>query len=173
VSVLLGKVRRAVDPQWALLVCALPLALLVFRARGGSLAEGEDIYVRFTLITADQTAAMCAAPEPIFGRSCGYRAPEPRPADAAEAGALQPFSTIGGGLYLVEDLFKSPALVARVQKEPPQGKNPKQLKRFEARCGLRLLGRAKSVHIRFGPTARWGAAPNLWVGVPHDCKVIG
>lgn len=171
-SNLLGKLR-AVDPQWALLACALPLALLLFQARGAELAAGEDIYVRFTLITADATAAMCAAPAPIFGRSCAYRDPVLRPKEAPVPGALQPFSTLGGGLYLVEDLFADPALVARVALEPPAGKPLKQLKRFEARCGLRLLGRAPSVHIRFNPSAPWGATPELWVGVAHDCKVIG
>ena len=172
-SNLLGTIRRTVDPQWAMLVCAVPLAVLLSNARGGVLAPGEDIYVRFTLITADQTAAMCAAAEPIFGRECGYRTPERWPTGAAKAGSLQPFSTVGGGLYLVDGLFEDPAIVARVKSEPPQGIPPKRLKRFEARCGLRLIGRAPPVHIRFGSAAPWGKAPSMWVGVPHDCKVLG
>jgi len=156
-----------------MLAFALPLAVLLFQARGSSLAVGEDIEVRFTLITADRTATMCASPESIFGRFCGYRSVPSAVAQPPRSGALQPFSTIGGRLYLVENLFAEPALVARVALEPPAGKDPKHLRRFEARCGLRLLGKVSSVHIRFTPAGPWGMAPTLWVGVPHDCKVIG
>jgi hypothetical protein len=164
---------RAVDPQWLMLAGALPLGLLLYWARGSTLAEGQEIYVHFSLSTADKTAAMCATPEPIFERACRYRSPDQSASDGDRASKLQPFGTTRGVIYLVDDLFADPAVAARFASEPPQGKSNKQLKRFEARCSLRLLGRAPPVHIRWGKTTRWATPPRLWVGVPSDCTVIG
>ena len=167
------SVRLRVDPQWAMLACALPLAAVLFLARGGKLASGEEVRVRFTLITLDKTAAMCAAPQPIFGHECRYRAPDAARPDQPRT-TLQPFASVHGGpIYLVDDLFAEPAIAARYRSEPPGGKPWQSLRRFEARCSLRLLGRAPPLQIRFGHDAQWMRAPELWVGQPVRCRVIG
>jgi hypothetical protein len=159
--------------QWLLVVAALGLAPWLLSIRGSPAGPGSVVEAPLTLITADKHDLSCALHAPPRGYRCGYLQPGvPAPADASSA-LLQPFVSLDRQMFLLPNLFAERNLARRYLDELPLGKPRDQLRRFTARCQLRLVGQITSAFVRFGPDAGWGSAPPLFIADVLSCRVEG
>jgi hypothetical protein len=65
-------------------------------------------------------------------------------------------------MYLVPGLFTQPAVQERYKTDPPEGKERDRLKRFTAKCNLKIIGKLGGVRVRWLATGTW-SAPLFWV----------
>jgi hypothetical protein len=158
---------------WLLVAAAIVVAMIVFMRRepssGG--AAGTVVNADITLLTSDKNDVDCAAPKGVDAYHCGFTDPK-APFQVDEAKKLRPYFTVDRRLFLVPGLFQQPALDQRVQSEPPN-KPRDQLKRFTARCKLKLMGELDNVRYRWTQTADWSAPAKVQVAEPSDCKIEG
>ena len=89
----------------------------------------------------------------------------------APAQILAPYVTTERALYLVPGLFTQPAVAARLAAEPPEDRPIESLRRFTARCQLRLIERVEGVKLRWAHGGPFGAPEAAWAGEPQNCRV--
>jgi len=171
--------KRGSAAQSWLLLGGLLLGLVLWSIRGIS-GDGQSVVMKpgmvvdapFTLLTVDGDNLVCAMKEGIKGNACLYSSPgRPNvpvpPADKT----LAPYLTTQRELFLVAGLFAQPAVAARYQQEPPQGKAISSLKRFTAECKIKLLGEVEP-RLRWAPEGSWGPPAPVWAAVPVKCRVV-
>jgi len=158
---------------WLLVAAAIVVAMVLFMRREPSTgaAAGSVVNADITLITSDKSDVDCAAPKGLEAYHCGFKDPK-APFQIDEAKKLKPYFTVDRRLFLVPGLFQQPAIDQRFQSEPPN-KPRDQLKRFTARCKLKLLGELDSVRYRWTQTAEWSPPAKVQVAEPSDCKIEG
>ena len=170
----LSLVRRPRLVQWGLVALAVPVAAILWHARG-EVSPSDSIVRRITLVTLDRDTLTCALNRDVEGYRCRYHHPGRRwrrdrhPPPAAQ---LAPYVTTDRMLLLVPGLFTLPELERRYHAEPPRGKLRETLRRFEAECRLQMVEKLDSVHVRFGRRAKWAIEKDVWVAVPLSCRVI-
>ena len=89
-----------------------------------------------------------------------------------EQNKLKPYYTADRHLYLIPGLFLQPAVQERFKKEPPD-KPRDLLKRFTAKCNLKIAGKVGGVRVRWLATGTWGNPEEVEVATVIDCKVDG
>lgn len=132
---------------------------------------GDVVAAEITLITSDRTDVECAAANGIGEYRCGY-SDENTPAKGEEKNTLRPYYTVDRHLYLVPGLFLNPAVQERFKSELPD-KPRDLLKRFSARCNLKLLGKVAGVRVRWIANSPWNPADEVDAATVVDCKVDG
>ena len=86
---------------------------------------------------------------------------------------LKPYYTTDRHLYLVPGLFQQSALEQRYRTEQPEGKRRDSLKRFTAKCNLKIAGKLEGVKVRWVPASAWSNPEEVEVATVVDCKVDG
>jgi hypothetical protein len=161
--------RRA---EWLVLIAGALLAWPIWSFRGAVHEPGEVVDASLTLITSDHDQLSCAL-QASFGKyRCEFPSPKhawPDPPTPEEQ--LVPYYSVDSRLYLIPALFHQPALAARYVQEPPARIAIRQLRRFIARCKLRLVGEAVGVRARWLRNARWRSEPDGWVAEALSCEL--
>ena len=102
---------------------------------------------------------------------CGF-SDENMPWHGEEQNKLKPFYTTDRHLYLIPGLFLAPALQERFKAEPPD-KPRDLLKRFTAKCNLKVAGKVGGVRVRWLASGTWSNPEEVEVATVIDCKVEG
>jgi hypothetical protein len=160
--------RRA----WIVVALGALGALALWNWRGTWNKPGATMEAAITLVTSDREDLSCGLDQAIGSLRCQYQtsgAPAAPPVDRRDR--LAPYMTVSRQMLLVPALFDQPAIAARYQQEPPAGVPRQQLRRFVARCRLRLIDTVDSLMVRWVPGAAWSPASNAWVAQPTDCRV--
>lgn len=126
----------------------------------------------FTLVTSDRADVDCVAAKAIQGFHCGFSS-ETTPWQIEEQTKLKPYYTADRHLYLVPGLFLQPAILSRYQGEVPDNKPREQLKRFTARCQIKVIGKLAGVRTHWLANSAWSNPEEVDVGLVSDCKVEG
>jgi hypothetical protein len=132
---------------------------------------GSTVAADITLITSDRGDVDCAAAAGIGEYRCGF-SDENMPWNGDEAKKLKPYYTTDRHLYLVPGLFLQKSLLDRYNSEPPT-KPRDQLKRFTAKCSLKIAGKVGGVKVRWLATGTWSNPEEVEVATVEDCKVEG
>jgi hypothetical protein len=158
---------------WLLVGAAIVVAMILFMRRepATGAAVGSVVNADITLVTSDKNDVECMGPKGLESYHCGFTDAK-TPFQVEEKLKLRPYFTVDRRLFLVPGLFQQPAIDQRVQSEPPN-KPRDQLKRFTARCRLKLLGEIDNVRYRWLQSAEWSPPAKVQVAEPSDCKIEG
>lgn len=132
---------------------------------------GSTVAADITLITSDRANVDCSAATGIGAFNCAF-SDENMARNNDEQNKLKPFYTTDRKLYLIPGLFLTPALADRFKAEPPD-KPRDLLKRFTAKCNLKVLGKVGGVKVRWLATGTWSNPEEVEVASVVDCKVDG
>jgi hypothetical protein len=132
---------------------------------------GSTVSADITLITSDRADVDCAAATGIGEFRCGF-SDESMAWNGDEAKKLKPFYTTDRKLYLIPGLFLNSALQERYNSERPD-KPRDQLKRFTAKCNLKILGKVGGVRVRWLASGTWSNPEEVEAASVVDCKVEG
>jgi hypothetical protein len=122
-------------------------------------------------VTSDRADLDCSSRETIRGFHCGFT-DETTPWPGDEQTKLQPVYTTDRHLYLVPGLFAEPAIRLRYLSEPPS-KPRDDLKRFTAKCRLRVVGTLAGVRTRWLNDGAWTDPQGIEVATISSCEVDG
>jgi hypothetical protein len=146
-------------------------ALAMQRTPQSGNVVGSTVPADITLITSDRADVDCSAGAGIETYRCGFT-DENMPWSGDEKNKLKPFYTTDRHLYLIPGLFLSPAIEARYNSEPPT-KPRDQLKRFTAKCNVKVIGKVANTRVRWLASAAWSNPEEIEVATVVDCKVDG
>ena len=132
---------------------------------------GSTVAADITLITSDRADVDCSAVAGVGAYRCGF-SDENMPWHGEEQNKLKPYYTADRHLYLVPGLFLQPAVQERFKSEPPD-KPRDSLKRFTAKCNLKIAGKVGGVRVRWLSTGAWSNPEEVEVATIIDCKVEG
>jgi hypothetical protein len=152
-------------------VVIIGAALAMQRTPQEPSTPGSTVAADITLITSDRADVDCAAATGIGEFRCGF-SDENMPWNGDEAKKLKPFYTTDRHLYLIPGLFMNPALQDRYKAEPPN-KPRDQLKRFTAKCNLKIAGKVGGTRVRWLASGTWSNPEEAEVATVVDCKVDG
>jgi len=147
------------------------IALAMQRTPGSTSAVGSTVSAEITLITSDRNDVDCAAATGIDPYRCGF-SDESMAWHGDEANKLKPYYTTDRHLYLIPGLFLQPAVQERFKSEPPD-KPRDLLKRFTAKCDLKIIGKVGGTKVRWLATGTWSNPEEVEVATPITCKVEG
>jgi hypothetical protein len=153
-------------------VVVIGAALAMQRTPGAPGAPGGTVAADITLITSDRADVDCSAGAGVAAYRCGF-SDENMPWHGEEQSMLKPFYTTDRHLYLIPGLFLQSALQERFKSEPPEGKPRDQLKRFTAKCNLKVAGKVGGVRVRWLASGAWSNPEEVEVATVVDCKVEG
>ena len=153
-------------------VVIIGVALAVQRTPGSpSSPTGSTVAADITLITSDRADVDCSAVAGVGAYRCGF-SDENMPWHGEEQNKLKPYYTTDRHLYLIPGLFLQPAVQDRFKSEPPD-KPRDLLKRFTAKCNLKIAGKVGGVRVRWIATGTWSNPEEVDVATVVDCKVEG
>jgi hypothetical protein len=132
---------------------------------------GGAVVAELTLTTSDRADVNCLAATGSGDFRCGF-SDQNVAWNGDEQKKLQPFYTHDRHLYLIPGLFLHPALQERFLAEPPD-RSRDLLKRFTAKCNLKVAGTVGGVRVRWLPTGTWSNPEEIEVATVMDCKVDG
>ena len=124
-----------------------------------------------TLVTSDRSDVACVSMKGFQGYYCGFST-EIVNWQGDEQNKLAPYYTVDRHQYLIPGLFLEPAIRARYQSEPPN-KPREQLKRFTARCQIKIVGKLAGVRTHWVANTAWGNPEDIEVGTVSGCKIEG
>jgi hypothetical protein len=124
-----------------------------------------------TLVTSDRSDVACVSLKGFQGYYCGFST-EIVNWQGDEQNKLAPYYTVDRHQYLIPGLFLEPAIRARYQSEPPN-KPREQLKRFTARCQIKIVGKLAGVRTHWVANTAWGNPEDIEVGTVSGCKIEG
>ena len=153
-------------------VVIIGAALAMQRAPGSPGSQSGTVAADITLVTSDRADVDCAAAAGVAAYRCGF-SDESMPWHGEEQNKLKPFYTTDRHLYLIPGLFLAPSLQERFKSEPPDSKPRDQLKRFTAKCNLKIAGKVGGVKVRWLSTGAWSNPEEVEVATVIDCKVEG
>jgi len=152
-------------------VVIIGAALAMQRSPGSEGTPGSTVAADITLITSDRADVDCAAAAGVASYRCGF-SDENMPWHGDEQNKLKPYYTSDRHLYLIPGLFLQPAVQERFKKEPPD-KPRDLLKRFTAKCNLKIAGKVGGVRVRWLSTGTWSNPEEVEVATVLDCKIDG
>ena len=147
-------------------------ALAMQRSPQTPASAGDTVAADITLVTSDRGDVDCAAAGAVEPYRCGFT-DENMPWKGDEQNKLKPFYTVDRHLYLIAGLFVQPSVQERYKSEPPEGKARDSLKRFTAKCNLKIAGKLGGVRVRWLATGAWSNPEETEVATVIDCKVEG
>jgi hypothetical protein len=134
-------------------------------------AVGSAVTGDLTLVTADRNELECAAAKGVQNYQCGF-ADEKQTRPVQENNKLRPFMTVDRHLYLIPGLFLDPAISQRYNAEPAN-RPRNELKRFTAKCMIKVVDQLDGVKLRWAPGGTWEPAKKFAVATVSDCKIDG
>ena len=134
-------------------------------------AVGSTTTGDLTLVTADRNELECAAASGFQNYQCGF-VDEKQARQVEERQKLRPFMTVDRQLYLIPGLFLEPSISQRYNSEPPN-KPRAELKRFTAKCTIKVVGELDGVKLRWAPEGTWEPAKKFSIATVSDCKIEG
>lgn len=142
-----------------------------------SYSVGQEIDVAITLVSTDKLALACASEEEVAGRHCEFEASRPPKRFSRELTSqlpdeeriLAPYKTTGDVMFLIPGLFSQPALIERLEVDPPVFGVDRV--RFNAHCKLKILGKVSKVEARWSPKGQFGSFSDVHVGTVSGCTV--
>ena len=155
----------------AIVVVAIVGAAIALSQSSSTSATGGQTSVEITLVTSDRTDVDCVSLKGVQGYYCGY-SNEITVWQGDEQNKLKPYYTGDRRLYLVPGLFLEPAVRARYQSELPN-KPREQLKRFTARCQVKVIGKLAGVRTHWLANSAWSDPQDIDVGTVSGCKIEG
>jgi len=175
-----GSAGRSRMTVWLIVAAAVAiLGFMVLRrgctpeSTGSATAVGSSSVADLTLITADRNDLDCAASAGVGAYQCGF-SDEKTARQIDEQNRLRPFMTAADRrLFLIPGLFLEPAIAKRFESEPPAGKARNQLKRFTAKCKVKVVSELDGVKLRWTPTSAWEPPKKFPVATVSDCKIEG
>ena len=176
-----GAGREAARPRrsfrlrnWLFLAGAVALVgALFWNTESATETEpGDVVDANITLVTADREDLDCMAAKGVKGYQCGFSS-EKKPRTVDEKHKLRPYLTLDRELYLVPGLFLEPAIEGRYKTEPPN-KPRNQLKRFTAKCKVKIVGKLSGVRLRWSPGTPWTPkSDDVRVATISNCGIEG
>lgn len=144
---------------------------------GPTYSIGQEIDVAITLVSTDAKALACASRDAVDGRHCELESSRPEKAWSKPVGQelpreqqiLAPYKTTDDVMFLIPGLFSQPALVERLEIDPPVFGI--EHNRFNAHCKLKILGKMPKLDVRWAPEGPWYPATNVFVGTASGCTV--
>jgi hypothetical protein len=154
-----------------LLIVAAALAVVAFSYRGRRGAHAI-LDVPITLVTSDRDDLGCAFSTNVGAYRCevetdGTAWPEP----PAPKDRLAPYYSEERRLFLIPGLFEQPAIAERFRQEDPTGRRRESLRRFSARCKLRLVQQVEGFKVRWLHDDSWHDSGAAWVAEASDCAL--
>ena len=146
-------------------------AALAMQRTPGSPSLSGEVAADITLLTSDSADVDCSAAKGVEPYHCGFT-DENLAWKGDEQHKLKPFYTTDRHLYLIPGLFSQPALQERYKAEPAD-KPRDQLKRFTAKCTLKIVGKVGGVRVRWLTSGAWSNPDEVEVATPSNCKVEG
>jgi hypothetical protein len=166
-----GRVRPKWT-EWLVLLVAVGVAWPLWNWRGHVDRPGAVVDAPITLLVSDRENLSCALDRFVGSFRCRFRAPgKPWPESLPTRDILAPYVTAEHRMYLVPGLFELPALAARCDRESPANVPPASLRRFVARCKLRLVERVELFQARWSENGGWGKQSGAWVAEPIACEI--
>jgi hypothetical protein len=161
--------------QWIAVLAAAVLAVPIWSFRGTAHQIGLDVDAPITLITSDRDDLSCASSRAFGSYRCEFAAPnEPAAPVPAAADRLAPYLSETRQMFLIPGLFEQPELRSRYDREPPRGVARGRLRRFTARCRLKLVERVDGgFQVRWERSGTWGRGDVAWVATVTSCRVEG
>ncbi len=171
-----GKSSKSQMKIWIAIAIGVVVALLlVFKpggnAQSGPATVGSTINGDLTLVTADRNELECAAANGTQGYQCGF-IDDKQSRTLDEKVKLRPFMTVDRQLFLIPGLFLESAIQQRFNTEPPT-KPRAELKRFTAKCKIKVVGELDAVKLRWQPEGAWEAPKKFPVATISDCVIEG
>ena len=170
--------RRQMKVWIAIGVGVVIAVLLVMKGGTGSqsngpplAAVGSTVTGDLTLVNADRNELDCMAANGLKDYQCGF-IDEKQTRQLQENNKLRPFMTVDRQLYLIPGLFLEPSIAQRYNSEPankPRG----ELKRFTAKCTIKVVGELAGVKLRWAPDGAWEPAKKFSVATVSGCKIEG
>lgn len=158
--------------DWLVVLVAFALAWPLWSWRGRVNQVGLVVDAPITLITSDRENLSCALDAVVGRYRCRFRdAGGPWPDPWPPGDLLAPYVTTDRHMFLVPGLFEQPAILARYAQESPKDVPPERLRRFVARCKLRLVERIERFQARWSEHSNFGPQNGAWVAEPISCTV--
>ena len=135
--------------------------------------KGTELDGDITLITSDRQDVACASDRTVGGAHCAFKADgSPWPGAGDERETLQPFMTVDRHLYLFTGLFLEPEVGRRYASEPPHGPREK-LRRFTARCKLKVTGNLTDFRLHWVVGSPWSPPQRAEIATVGNCRIDG
>ena len=174
-----GNPARSQMKLWIAIGVGVVIAvLLVMKGGAGSqnngpplAAVGTTVTGDLTLVNADRNELECMAQNGLKDYQCGF-IDEKQTRQLQENNKLRPYMTVDRQLYLIPGLFLEPSITQRYNSEPtnkPRG----ELKRFTAKCTIKVVGELAGVKLRWAPDGAWEPAKKFSVATVSNCKIKG
>ncbi len=173
-----GKPARSQMKLWIAIGVGVVIAVLLVM-RGGTSSQsgpplaavGSTVAGDLTLVNADRNELECMAANGLKDYQCGF-IDDKQTRQLQEGNKLRPYMTVDRQLYLIPGLFLEPAIAQRYNSEPankPRG----ELKRFTAKCTIKVVGELADVKLRWAPDGTWEAPKKFSVATVSGCKIEG
>lgn len=134
-------------------------------------APDKKMDVSITLITADSVKLACASDEAVGNAHCAFKYDGKAWPKGEGEEIIAPYMTVDNQFLLVSDLFKDPALLKRLQEEPPSQK-VEEMRRFNANCKLHVAKKLGPMKVRWELRAGWGDHDDgNWFGRVSECAL--
>ena len=172
-----GKSSKSQMKIWIAIAIGVVVALLlVFKPGGnaqttGAASVGSTVNGDLTLVTADRNELECAAANSVQTYQCGF-VDDKQARTIDEKVKLRPYMTVDRQLYLIAGLFLEPAVQQRFNTEPPN-KPRSELKRFTAKCKIKIVGELDGVKLRWQTDGAWEAPKKFPVATVSGCAIEG
>jgi hypothetical protein len=169
--------RRQMKLWIAIGIGVVVAVLLVMNGRTSSqsgpplAAVGTTLTGDLTLVNADRNELECMAANGLKDYQCGFIDGK-QTRQLQEGNKLRPFMTVDRQLYLIPGLFLEPSITQRYNSEPankPRG----ELKRFTAKCTIKIIGELADVKLRWAPDGTWEPPKKFSVATVSGCKIEG
>lgn len=172
------KAARRRPKLWIAIGLGVVIAVLFVWRRGANSegrlplpAVGTTVTGDLTLVNADRNELECMAAKGVQNYLCGY-VDEKQARQLQENVKLRPFMTVDRQLYLIPGLFLEPSITLRYNSELPS-KPRNELKRFTAKCSIKVVGELDGVKLRWSPSGAWEPAKKFSVATVSNCKIEG
>ncbi len=173
-----NKPNRSQLKLWIAIGVGVVIAVMLVMKPGTSAqnspqlpAAGTTTKGDLTLVSADRNELDCAAAKGFQNYQCGF-SDEKQARQVEESQKLRPYMTVDRQLYLFPGLFLEPAISSRFNSEPPN-KPRSELKRFTAKCTIKVIGELDAVKLRWAPDGAWEPAKKFAIATASDCKIEG
>lgn len=132
---------------------------------------GTVLDLSLTLVTSDRADVACSSSQKFEAYACDF-SDDATARHLNEADTLRPYMTVDRRVYLIPGLFLDGNIQRRYQAEPPSVPRD-QLRRFTARCKVKVAGRLERFKLRWAASGAWSEPQDADVVTLVGCEVEG